>query len=154
MAAGRGAVAENLGAMVGDEQGQRQRARGGQPLAPGGSGLIDVDVERNAIVRSQPGGRRLCEQAVEPGGEFGWILGGEDRCQPGPGIASIGQVTITDGDWLRLLMRQQKRAQVVRAGQCVALPAACSRIHQRDRKAGPPSGPKGRLRTHDRNVTA
>lgn len=110
LAAGRGTVAEDLGAMVGDEQGQCHRASGGQPLAPRGSGLIDMDVERDAVVRGQPGGRRLCEQVVEPGGEFGWLLGGEDRCQPGPGIASIGQVTITDGNWLRLLMRQQKRA--------------------------------------------
>jgi hypothetical protein len=69
-----------------------------------------MEVERDAVVRGQPGACRLSEQVVQPGGEFGWILSGEDRCQPGPGIAGIGQITIIDGNWLRLVMCQQQRA--------------------------------------------
>jgi hypothetical protein len=154
MAAGRGAMAEHFGAVIGDEQGERHRAGGGKPLSPRGSRLVDVHVERDAIVRGQPGARRLREQVVEPGGEFGWITGGEDCCKPGPGIAGIGQVTITDDDWFRLLMCQQKHAQVVRAGQCIAVSPACGRIHQRDRKAGPTGWPERRLRAHEVDVTA
>jgi hypothetical protein len=154
MAAGRSASAEDVCAVVGYEQSEGHRTGRGKPLSPGRSGLVDVDVERDAVVRSQPRARRLCEQVIEPGGEFGWVLGGEHRCQRGPGVAGIGQITITDRNRFRLLMCQQKRAQVVRAGQGVAVPLPRSRVHQRDRQAGPPGWPEGRLCTHERNVTA
>jgi hypothetical protein len=110
MAAGCGAAAEDLGAMFRDEQGEPHRAGGGKPLPPRGSGRVYVQVEPDAIVPGQPGVRRTGEHVVEPGGELRFILGGEDRSQSGPGLACIGQITITDSDRLRLLMCQQQRA--------------------------------------------
>jgi hypothetical protein len=110
MAARRGAVAEDLGAMLRDEHSEPHRAGGGKPLPPRRSGRLDVEVERDALVPGQSGPRRSGEHVVEPGGKLGFILGGEDRNQCGPSIACIGQITIIDSDRLRLLMCQQKRA--------------------------------------------
>jgi hypothetical protein len=115
MAAGCGAVAEDRGAVLGYEQRESHRAGGGKPLPPRRSGRVQVEVERDPVVRGQPGTGRPGKQVVKPGSQLGRVFGGEDGRQFGPGLACVGQVTIVDRHWLGLLVREEHRAQVAGA---------------------------------------